>query len=91
MDALFMLLLENQHLFGSINERGYYEITVEDYWDRILVHNFIWECHHGLLKNGEKIKHINKIRYDNRLMNLKLRSSNEIIVKILTNKKISYV
>ena len=60
-------------------------------WNRILVHNFIWECHHGLLKNDEKIKHINKIRYDNRLINLKLRSSNEIVVKISTNKKISYV
>ena len=91
IDACVVHVVAREPTFGSINERGYYEITVEDYWDRILVHNFIWECHHGLLKNGEKIKHINKIRYDNRLMNLKLRSSNEIIVKISTNKKISYV
>ena len=91
IDGCVVHVVAREPTFGSIYERGYYEITVEDYWDRILVHNFIWECHHGLLKNGEKIKHINKIRYDNRLMNLKLRSSNEIIVKISTNKKISYV
>ena len=90
MDEYIVHVIAREPTFGSINEKGYYEMTVEDYWDRILVHNFILECHHGLLKNGEKIKPINKIRYDNRLINLKLRSSNEI-VKILTNKKMSYV
>ena len=57
-------------------------MTVQDYWGRIYVHNFIWECFHGLLKDGQKIKHINKKSEDNRLMNLTLRSS---------NVKISYV
>ena len=65
IDGCVVHVVAREPTFGSINERGYYEITVEDYWDRILVHNFI--------------------------MNLKLRSSNEIIVKISTNKKISYV
>ena len=52
---------------GVINEKGYYKFTVEDDWRRCLhVHDFIWECFHGLLKEGEKIKHINinkKIKY----------------------------
>ena len=91
IDRCVVHVVTREPTFGSINEKGYYEMTVEDYWNRILVHNFIWECHHGLLKNDEKLKHINKIRYDNRLINLKLRSSNEIVVKISTNKKISYV
>ena len=74
MDALFMLLLEPT--FGRITEKGYFEMTVQDYWGHIYVHNFIWECFHGLLKDGQKIKHINKKCEDNRLMNLTLRSSN---------------
>ena len=91
MDGYIVHVIAREPTFGSINEKGYYEMTVEDYWDRILVYNFIWKCHHGLLKYGEKIKHSNKISYDNRLINLKLRSSNEIVVKISTNKNMSYI
>ena len=36
---------------GVINEKGYYKFTVENDWGRCLhVHDFIWECFHGLLK-----------------------------------------
>ena len=67
---------------GVINEKGYYKFTVEDDRGRCLhVHNFIWECFHGLLKEGEKIKHINERRDDNRLENKKLHSSNNIIIR----------
>ena len=66
---------------GINNEKGYLEFAVEDDWRLIQVHDFIWECFHGLLKEGEKIKHINKRRDDNRLENLKLCSSNDIILK----------
>ena len=66
---------------GVINEKGYSEFTVEDDWGRCLhVHDFIWDCFHGLLK-GEKIKHINKRRDDNRFQNMKLRSSNDIVIR----------
>ena len=58
-----------------------YKFTIEDDWGRCLhVHDFIWECFHGLLK-GEKIKHINKRRDDNRLENMQLRSSNDIVIR----------
>ena len=67
---------------GVINKKGYYKFTVEDDWGRCLhVHHFIWECFHGLLKEGEKIKHMNKRQDDNRLENMKLRSSNDIVVR----------
>ena len=60
---------------GVIIEKGYYKFIVEDDWGRCLhVHDFIWGCFHGLLKEGEKIKHINKRRNDNRLENMKLCS-----------------
>ena len=65
-----------------INKKGYSEFTVEDDSGRCLrVHDFIWECFHGLLKEEEKIKHINKRRDDNRLENMKLRSSNDIVIR----------
>jgi len=35
------------------------------------VHDFIWECFHGLLKYGNKISHINEQRNDNPLANSK--------------------
>ena len=73
---------------GVINEKEYYKFTVEDDWGRCLhVHDFIWECFSGLLKEGEKIKHINKRRDDNRLENMKLRSSNDIVIR----ESITYV
>ena len=64
---------------GVINEKGYYKFTVED--DCLHVHDFIWECFHGLLKEGEKIKRINKRRDDNRLESMKSRSSNVIVIR----------
>ena len=66
----------------SCHEKEYSEFTVENNWGWCLhVHNFIWECFHGLLKEGEKIKHINKRRDDNRLENIKLCSSNNIVIR----------
>ena len=61
------------------NEKGYF---VEGNWGRCLhVHDFIWECFHGLLKEEVKIKHINKRRDDNRLENLRLCSSSDIVIQ----------
>ena len=60
---------------GVINEKGFSEIIIEDNWGQskyIYLHDFIWECFHGLLKEGEKIKHINGKPSDNRLQNLKM-------------------
>ena len=66
---------------GIINNKGYSEFTVGNDWGWCLhVHDFIWECFHGLLK-GEKIKYINKRGDDNRLENMKLRSSNDIVIR----------
>ena len=82
IDGCVVHVVTREPTFGRITEKGYFEMTVQDYWGRIYIHNFVWECFHGLLKDGQKIKHINKKCEDNRLMNLTLRSS---------NVKISYV
>lgn len=37
----------------------------------IYSHRFIWECFNGLLTEGEAIDHLNTVRTDNRLVNLK--------------------
>ena len=67
---------------GIINKKGYSEFTVENDWGRCLhFHDYIWECFQGLLKEEKKIKHINKRRDDNRLENMKLRSSNGIVIR----------
>ena len=67
IDGCVVHVVTREPTFGIITEKGYFEMTVQDYWGRMYVHNFIWECFHGLLKDGQKIKHINKKCEDNRL------------------------
>lgn len=42
-----------------------------------LVHRIIWEMHHGKIPDGMQIDHINHIRDDNRIENLRLVSNQE--------------
>lgn len=51
--------LKNGYLIVSINGNS------------ISSHRFIWECFNGLLENGLTIDHINTLRNDNRIENLK--------------------
>ena len=60
-------------------------------WQKMFVHNFIWECFHGLLYFGEEIMHLNNLAHDNRLENLKLRNTNEIIIKVCTKTNECFV
>ena len=76
---------------GVMDHNGYMQITVDEHWRNIYVHDFVWECFHGLLKYGDEVKHINKQRDDNRLENLKLQSSKEIVIKVSTSGKVTYV
>ena len=39
---------------------------------KVFAHNFIWECHNGLISNEKRVSHINGDCEDNRLINLKL-------------------
>lgn len=48
---------------------GYLTVRVEG--KNIYSHRFIWECFNGLLTKGEAIDHLNTIRTDNRIVNLR--------------------
>ena len=91
LDGYVIHIVNQKPTLGTKNKKGYMEITVEGDWQRILVHDFIWECFHGLLFFEEKIRHINRIPDDNRLENLKPRNANEIIIRVSTNGNECYV
>ncbi len=44
---------------------------------RELAHRLIWKYHYGNIPDGMEIDHINGIRYDNRIENLRLVSKSE--------------
>ena len=85
LDGYVIHTLNQEPTLGVKNEKGFMVMTVEEDWHRIFVHDFIWECFHGLMHFGEEVIHLNKKADDNRLNNLKLRNSNEIIIKVTPN------
>jgi len=52
---------------------GYLKVVVN--YKSYLVHRIIWEMHHGPIAKGLEVDHINHIRDDNRIDNLRLVSS----------------
>lgn len=59
---------------GKLNNRGYIAITFYgEYW---LAHRLVWAHVHGFIPPCE-IDHINRVRNDNRLRNLRLVSRSE--------------
>jgi hypothetical protein len=55
---------------GNKKLNGYRELQV--YGKRFLTHRFIWEMFNGSIPKGLQIDHINGIRDDNRIENLRL-------------------
>ena len=72
VDGYYFDILKQIPSIGTMNDVGYYVLPIGSY--KMPMHEFIWECFHGLLRYDEKIFHINKNRYDNRLQNLRLES-----------------
>lgn len=82
---------------GWVNESGYLVTTVKG--KKFRVHRIIWEMHNGPIPDGYEIDHINRVRNDNRISNLRLatsheqnlnlgrRSSNSGITGVVFNKK----
>lgn len=55
---------------GWMNFCGYLVTTVRG--KRIGVHRIIWEMHHGEIPTGYEVDHINHVKHDNRIENLRL-------------------
>ena len=60
---------------GSLHHSGYYQVCVAGKY--YMVHRLIWIMHHGEIPEEYEIDHINHIRDDNRLENLRLVTRQE--------------
>ncbi len=57
---------------GSCKSHGYKVVRVNG--RQFLVHRIIWEMHNGAIPEGMEIDHINHVRDDNRIENLRIVS-----------------
>ena len=74
---------------GSANGRGYIDIYYNP--KRLAAHRVIWVMHNGPIPDGMMMDHVNGVRSDNRLQNLRLATNREnqwnIIAGGRTSKK----
>ena len=61
---------------GDKDKTGFIYFNVRKHgqsgFKKVYAHNFVWECHNGIISNDKQIIHINGVCEDNRLINLKL-------------------
>lgn len=60
---------------GKVNSKGYIEVKLHGKMYK--VHRIIWEMHNGKIPEGMQIDHINRVRNDNRIENLRLATNQE--------------
>ena len=58
---------------GSKHSGGYWQIWCNG--TTMLAHGVIWEMHNGPIPSGMEIDHINRVKTDNQIENLRLVSS----------------
>ncbi|MGU0172505.1 HNH endonuclease signature motif containing protein [Escherichia coli] len=68
---------------GYLHHRGY--LIVKAYGVLRPVHRIIWEMHNGPIPQNMEIDHINRIKLDNRLENLRLATRRQNACNISTN------
>lgn len=59
----------------GMNNHGYIWVRIEKRLK--LIHRLVWEQAHGPIPSGVEVDHINGVRTDNRLMNLRLVSKSQ--------------
>ena len=66
--------LTSKSINGTLLRNGYRQLILRFNGEQVNVykHRFIWECFHGVIEPGREIDHINRVRDDNRLINLRL-------------------
>lgn len=69
-DGLLLIRKSNGEVAGSIRKDGYVEVSIND--KSHLSHRIIWEMHNGKIPEGMQIDHINHIKWDNRIENLRM-------------------
>lgn len=57
---------------GTLKKDGYIRVIISK--KRIYAHRIVWEMHNGDIPEGMYIDHINHIRHDNRIENLRIVS-----------------
>ena len=58
---------------GTLNLKGYVNVKLNKKMYK--AHRIIWEMHNGQIPNGMQIDHINRVRDDNRIENLRLATN----------------
>ncbi|HBQ1985731.1 HNH endonuclease signature motif containing protein [Klebsiella pneumoniae] len=80
---------------GTIAKTGYVKVsykTEEGKYKTYSAHRLIYQMHNGLIDDSQQIDHINRVRHDNRIENLRLatpsqNSSNAIAQRGVTGVK----